>query len=90
MKLFLIVAKVDEESEYMHTFLMPASDEQSAQDFVFNELVQGMDDEGKQSRTLDVDVSVLVGEYEGDDLLRIPAGVDWNLKNEIGEHDGSR
>lgn len=80
MDLYLIVAKADEESENWHTFLMSANDEQSAQDMVLAELTEGMDEETKQQRTLEVDVSVLVGIYERDDRLLIPSGVNWNLK----------
>lgn len=79
MYLFLIVARVSGTDNEFSTFLKPAADEQSAQDFVLADLTQGWDDDGKQNATLEIDVSILVGQYVAEDTLRVPAGADWTL-----------
>jgi hypothetical protein len=81
MYLFLIVARVDGSDNDFSTYMRPARDEESAQNFVLADLTDTLDAEDKPNATLEIEVSCVVGQYVAQDALRLPRGTDWMLSN---------
>ena len=73
--LFLLVGRLERQDKDT-TSLIPATDEAAAHDAFYRVLADGDADE---DRELDMDVSVLVGEYTGVNTVRVPDGTDWHL-----------
>ena len=83
MYLFLIVARLSGSDAEFGTFLEPAEDEQIAQDLVLCRFTDEMEEIEKREKSLEIEVSVLIGEYVAEDTLRIPTGVDWMLDRQV-------
>lgn len=74
MFLFLIVGRLERQDSDTVS-LIPAADETTAH----QSFRESLREDEMDSRELDLDVSLVVGEYTGVDTVRVPEGTDWHL-----------
>jgi hypothetical protein len=72
--LYLLVGRLERQDSDV-TMLIPAEDESAAQ----AAFKRGLQEDDEDNRELDMDVSILVGEYTSLDTVRVPEGTDWHL-----------